>query len=33
LVQQNPARILACLPASRDDLELLLMQIGITAAP
>jgi 2-polyprenyl-6-methoxyphenol hydroxylase-like FAD-dependent oxidoreductase len=29
-VQQNAARILACLPASGDDLELLLEQIGLS---
>ena len=32
-VQQNAARILACLPASGDELEPLLQQIGLTAAP
>ena len=32
-VQRNGARILACLPASGDDLEPLLKQIGLTAAP
>jgi 2-polyprenyl-6-methoxyphenol hydroxylase-like FAD-dependent oxidoreductase len=32
-VQQNAARILACLPASGDDLEPLLGEIGLTAAP
>lgn len=32
-VQQNSARILACVPASGDDLEPLLKQIGLTAAP
>jgi 2-polyprenyl-6-methoxyphenol hydroxylase-like FAD-dependent oxidoreductase len=32
-VRQNAARILACLPASGDDLEPLLEQIGLTAAP
>jgi 2-polyprenyl-6-methoxyphenol hydroxylase-like FAD-dependent oxidoreductase len=29
-VQQNAARILACLPASGDDLQPLLQQIGLT---
>lgn len=32
-IQQNAARILACLPASGDDLEPLLNQIGLTAVP
>ena len=32
-VRANRARILACVPASGDDLELLLGQIGLTAAP
>lgn len=32
-VRQNRARILACVPASGDDLEPLLRQIGLTAAP
>ena len=32
-VQQKRARILACVPASGDDLEPLLGQIGLTAAP
>ena len=32
-VRQNRARILACVPASGDDLEPLLGQIGLTAAP
>ncbi len=32
-VQQNRARILACVPASGDDRESLLGQIGLTAAP
>ena len=32
-VRQNAARILACIPASGDDLEPLLKQIGLTAAP
>jgi NADPH-dependent dioxygenase len=32
-VRQNRARILACVPASGDDLEALLGQIGLTAAP
>ncbi len=32
-VQQNAPRILACIPASGDDLEPLLQQIGLTAAP
>jgi 2-polyprenyl-6-methoxyphenol hydroxylase-like FAD-dependent oxidoreductase len=32
-IEQNAARILACLPASGDDLEPLLGQIGLTAAP
>jgi 2-polyprenyl-6-methoxyphenol hydroxylase-like FAD-dependent oxidoreductase len=31
-VRQNRARILACIPASGDDLEPLLKQIGLTAA-
>jgi 2-polyprenyl-6-methoxyphenol hydroxylase-like FAD-dependent oxidoreductase len=31
-VRQNGARILACIPASGDDLEPLLRQIGLTAA-
>jgi len=31
-VQQRAARILACIPASGDDLEPLLAQIGLTAA-
>jgi 2-polyprenyl-6-methoxyphenol hydroxylase-like FAD-dependent oxidoreductase len=32
-VRQNGARILACIPASGDDLEPLLEQVGLTAAP
>ena len=32
-VRENAARILACIPASGDDLEPLLEQIGLTAAP
>jgi 2-polyprenyl-6-methoxyphenol hydroxylase-like FAD-dependent oxidoreductase len=32
-VQQTGARILACIPASGDDLEPLLNQIGLTVAP
>ena len=32
-VRQIGARILACIPASGDDLEPLLEQIGLTAAP
>src|SRR4029434_8575388 len=32
-VRANAARILACIPASGDDLEPLLEQIGLTAAP
>jgi 2-polyprenyl-6-methoxyphenol hydroxylase-like FAD-dependent oxidoreductase len=32
-VRQTGARILACIPASGDDLEPLLKQIGLTAAP
>jgi 2-polyprenyl-6-methoxyphenol hydroxylase-like FAD-dependent oxidoreductase len=32
-VRQTAARILACIPASGDDLESLLKQIGLTAAP
>jgi 2-polyprenyl-6-methoxyphenol hydroxylase-like FAD-dependent oxidoreductase len=32
-VRQTGARILACIPASGDDLESLLKQIGLTAAP
>ena len=32
-VRQNGARILACMPASGDDLEPLLQQIGLTVAP
>jgi 2-polyprenyl-6-methoxyphenol hydroxylase-like FAD-dependent oxidoreductase len=32
-VRQTSARILACIPASGDDLEPLLEQIGLTAAP
>jgi 2-polyprenyl-6-methoxyphenol hydroxylase-like FAD-dependent oxidoreductase len=32
-VQQTAARILACTPASGDDLEPLLKQIGLTVAP
>jgi 2-polyprenyl-6-methoxyphenol hydroxylase-like FAD-dependent oxidoreductase len=32
-VQQAAARILACIPASGDDLEPLLEQIGLTTAP
>jgi 2-polyprenyl-6-methoxyphenol hydroxylase-like FAD-dependent oxidoreductase len=31
-VRQNASRILACLPASGDDLEPLLEQIGLTTA-
>ena len=32
-VGQEAARILACIPASGNDLEPLLKQIGLTAAP
>jgi 2-polyprenyl-6-methoxyphenol hydroxylase-like FAD-dependent oxidoreductase len=32
-VRQNAARILACMPASGDDLEPLLEQIGLIGAP
>ena len=32
-VRQRGARILACIPASGDDLEPLLKQVGLTAAP
>ena len=32
-VRQTATRILACVPASGDDLEPLLKQIGLTAAP
>jgi 2-polyprenyl-6-methoxyphenol hydroxylase-like FAD-dependent oxidoreductase len=32
-VQKNAARIFDCIPASGDDLEPLLEQIGLTAAP
>jgi 2-polyprenyl-6-methoxyphenol hydroxylase-like FAD-dependent oxidoreductase len=32
-VEQTGARILACIPASGDDLEPLLRQLGLTAAP
>ena len=32
-VRQNRVRILACVPASGDDLEQLLGQIGLTAGP
>jgi 2-polyprenyl-6-methoxyphenol hydroxylase-like FAD-dependent oxidoreductase len=32
-VQQRGARILACIPASGDDLQPLLAQIGLTTAP
>ena len=32
-VRQSRARILACIPALGDDLEPLLKQIGLTAAP
>jgi 2-polyprenyl-6-methoxyphenol hydroxylase-like FAD-dependent oxidoreductase len=32
-VRENASRILACLPASGDDLVPLLKQIGLTAAP
>jgi len=32
-VRENAARILACIPASGDDLEPLLEQIGLTSAP
>jgi hypothetical protein len=32
-VQQIGARIPACLPASGDDLDALLRQIGLTSAP
>jgi 2-polyprenyl-6-methoxyphenol hydroxylase-like FAD-dependent oxidoreductase len=32
-VSQNGARILACIPASGDDLEPLLGQIGLTVSP
>jgi hypothetical protein len=32
-VRQAASRILACVPASGEDLESLLKQIGLTAAP
>jgi hypothetical protein len=32
-VRQAAARIVACIPASGDDLEPLLGQIGLSAAP
>jgi hypothetical protein len=32
-VRQHAARIVACTPASGDDLEPLLAQIGLTASP
>jgi hypothetical protein len=32
-VRQTRARILACVPASGDDLEPLLKQIGLTVSP
>ena len=32
-IRQTAARILACIPASGDDLEPLLKQIGLTATP
>jgi 3-(3-hydroxy-phenyl)propionate hydroxylase len=32
-VRENGARIVACIPASGDDLEPLLSQIGLTGAP
>ena len=32
-VRQNGTKIMACMPASGDDLEPLLQQIGLTAAP
>jgi 2-polyprenyl-6-methoxyphenol hydroxylase-like FAD-dependent oxidoreductase len=32
-IRQTGARILACIPASGDDLEPLLKQIGLTASP
>ena len=32
-VRQTGARLLGCIPASGDDLEPLLKQIGLTAAP
>jgi 2-polyprenyl-6-methoxyphenol hydroxylase-like FAD-dependent oxidoreductase len=32
-IQQNAPRIVACIPASGDDLEPLLKQIGLTTAP
>ena len=32
-VRQTAARILACIPASGDDLEPLLEQIGLSSAP
>jgi hypothetical protein len=32
-VRKNEARILACMPASGDELEPLLNQIGLTTAP
>jgi len=32
-VRQTSARILACIPASGDDLEPLLRQVGLTSAP
>jgi hypothetical protein len=31
-IQQNRTRILGCVPASGDDLEALLGQVGLTAA-
>jgi hypothetical protein len=31
-VRQNAARILACLPASGDDVEPLLAQVGLAAS-
>ena len=32
-IRQNAARILACIPASGDELEPLLKQIGLAASP
>jgi hypothetical protein len=32
-VRQAASRMLACIPASGDDLESLLAQIGLTVAP
>jgi hypothetical protein len=32
-VRQTAARIAACIPASGDDLEALLGQVGLTTAP